>query len=243
MRSADNWTQQQDVLLEGCLKQWSRVIADDRALVHLWQEALDGMQATMIELQLAGRWVRGGRDLLTIVGLNRWELAHSAALAWLLDPYGSHSLGTRFLAVLADRVGAVIATTERIDVRVEESRTTSAGETTRADVVVAGETWTLVIEVKVDAGEGTRQAARLFECWSPDPQPTFVFLTRTGHPPTTTDADCHDAWVPVSWRWVTRQLDTLIRTSSATGTATGTTGATTATALTEYLHTLKGTFL
>lgn len=53
----------------------------------------------------------------------------------------------------------------------------------RADVVVRGPFWSIVLEVKVDAGEGDGQCQRLFDDWSEDPDPRFVFLTRTGYHP------------------------------------------------------------
>jgi hypothetical protein len=45
-------------------------------------------------LQQQGRWTRGAADLMTICGLHRKELAHSAALRWLCDPHCRHGLTT-----------------------------------------------------------------------------------------------------------------------------------------------------
>lgn len=231
VQETERWLEEQNRKLEDCSVRWSTVERQDQALIHEWHGALAGMQTEMRESQLAGLWVRGGTDLLTIVGLNRWELAHSSALAWLLDPFGSHQLGAEFLISFAAKVGAPIDANERVEVRVEESRTTKLGQVTRADVVVAGETWTLLIEVKVDAIEGPRQAARLYECWSVDPCPSFVFLTRTGEPPGTVDDDCRDAWVPVTWRWMAQELEAVVATREDPMRA-----------LSEYAGTLKGMF-
>jgi hypothetical protein len=65
---------------------------------------------------------------------------------------------------------------------------------TRADIVVEGPSWTVVIEAKVDALEQDRQGARLSELW---PGATYVFLTRTGGP---MNSAGDEPWITIRWR-------------------------------------------
>lgn len=101
-------------------------------------------------------WTHGPTDLLTVCGLHRWELTQSAALGWVCDPEARHGLGDSFLRSMLEATGDVPPITAPVVVDLELTRTRS-----RADIVVRGSSWTLVVEVKVDAGEGERQCQRL----------------------------------------------------------------------------------
>ena len=69
----------------------------------------------------------------------------------------------------------------------------------RADLVVRGSSWTIVVEAKVDAGEGEIQASRLETDWPEADR--LVFLTVAGRrkPRTATDPD---RWTALGWRWL-----------------------------------------
>ena len=185
------------------------------------------MRDEMLSLRNQGKWAQGPHDLLSIVGLNRWELAHSAALAWLCTPDAAHGLGSAFLEALVAFTGDPVPMTGIVEARTEVSRAEA-----RADVIVEGPEWALVIEVKVDATEQLRQAQRLFNDWNEDGDVRFIFLTRRGTPPLSVDVGTPSAWTPVSWRAVRSILDSL---------ATETAGSAQP-ALREYLQTLKSTF-
>lgn len=159
------------------------------------------------DLISAGRWTSGPPDLLSILGRQRHELTHSRVIGWLLNPTGSHELGRAFLCPLLDavwpgealmRTGAVIVETEVTsaafdpDGRLRESR---------ADIVVRGDRLTVVIENKLDAGEGHDQCERLYWGWAAEPGDTgWLFLTTTGRGPVTATSDeARAAWRSLSY--------------------------------------------
>lgn len=172
------------------------------ARVADWSQRLAAMRSSMIELKRLGRWTRGPTDLLTICKLHRWELAHSAALSWLCDPEAGHGLGVNFLHLLLARTGDVPDLDQDIDVATEVARDSS-----RADIVVSASTWTLVIEVKVDAPEGGTQCERLFQDWVDEGDTRFLFLTKTGRSPQTAVSEqAAGAWTSIAWAAVLSDL-------------------------------------
>src|SRR3954454_6455055 len=52
----------------------------------------------------AGRWMSGPGDILSVLGRQRDELAHSRVIGWLLVPTNRHGLGRTFLTVLLDHL-------------------------------------------------------------------------------------------------------------------------------------------
>lgn len=180
---------------------WWQIAAADRrrdsALVSQWASRLADMRATQQKHVLARRWRGGPRTLLAALDVHFQELAMTAGLAWLLRPDGHHGLGPAVLTGLLTQVGV-----ERADVgpsvriRQEEQRAK-----TRADLVVYGSGWTLVVEAKTFAPEQEHQLDRLHELWAGDPAPVFVFLTRGQRPPTTAVASL-EAWLRLTWREV-----------------------------------------
>lgn len=128
-----------------------------------------------------GQWLPGPTAALEVLGQTGSERAHQAYIAWLLDPAGSHGLGTRLLVNMLGHLfaGEVappgLAVTQ---VRSEDVRSQS-----RADIVVRMTDRTLVIELKVHSGEGDEQTRRLADDHSGSPDPLFVFLTLNGDRP------------------------------------------------------------
>ena len=47
----------------------------------------------------------GGLNLFSILKTERAEIRHSNVIAWLIDPYGNHGLGTQFAEVLFVNIG------------------------------------------------------------------------------------------------------------------------------------------
>jgi hypothetical protein len=155
----------------------------------------------------AGRWTSGPSDMLSVLGRQRDELAHSRLIGWLLVPTGRHGLGRAFVTDFLDalwpgqalmRSGAVIVDTEVTGAGLDqEGRLREA----RADIIMRGEGLTVLIENKLDAGEQPDQRERLYWAWAADPGDTrWVFLTPTGRPPVTATSDAaRAAWRTLSY--------------------------------------------
>lgn len=199
------WAEQ----LEELKAAWSDVPQSRTLAVASWWPRLTSMTDEVAALRAQGRWNRGPTDLLTVCRLHRRELAQSAALAWVCDPEARHGLGDRFLRAVLAQTGDAPDVSPSVEVEVEVTRGRS-----RADVVVSGPFWSIVLEVKVDAGEGDGQCQRLFDDWSEDPDPRFVFLTRTGyHPISAFTVEARQAWRPMRWGHVLK----LLREAAALG--------------------------
>jgi hypothetical protein len=178
---------------------WRQMAAADRsrdsALVTEWTTRLADMRACQQKLVNDGRWRGGPRTLLAALELQNRELAMTAGLAWLLRPDGHHGLGPAVLDGLLERLEIVGSGTQPgVRVVLEEQR-----EETRADLVVYGGDWTIVVEAKTFAVEQKRQLDRLHAHWSDEPTPCFVFLTRGERLPLTAVAS-RSAWRGLTWR-------------------------------------------
>ena len=153
------------------------VVAEE---VAAWESTVLLLSKEQQDLQAQGRWVRGRSDYLGVLSLARAEVKHSAMIAWLLDPIGSHGLGLRFLDRLLGR-----CYDPPPDVHPGEVTTECevVGRDCRADIIVSAPMWTLVIENKVDAVEGPEQCGRLYRAFSHRADPRFVFLSPRGGAP------------------------------------------------------------
>jgi hypothetical protein len=150
-------------------------------------------------LRRAGRWTRGPEDLLSLIGEARRELAHSALLAWLLDPEGRHQVGTRLLERLL-RGTWPDGNFEDLH-RVWVEREVTQGDA-RADIVIFGRGFTIVIENKVNAPEGPMQCERLYQGFARDTGVLFAFLTPDGRAPRSAGAEAQVAFKAISYRQV-----------------------------------------
>ena len=168
-------------------------------------------------LMRRGRWSVGADDVLSIIRRARYELYHSAMLAWLLDPLGKHGLGTTLLEALLRLCGISAALDlhrARPEIEVQRSDT-------RADIVVFAPGITLIIENKVDAGEQERQCDRLYAHFGADPGARFVFLTPTGRAPRTASAPGSDAWTTLSYKMLATLMDEALNHAAINALATG----------------------
>jgi hypothetical protein len=167
-----------------------------------WSTALEAMRQEQRALIADGRWLSGPADLLSVIGWPRSELAHSAAIGWLLDPQMRHGLGSRFLKKVLKRCFEGEFTDESLpDLGTAWcEREVPCGER-RIDVLVHADGLTLVIENKIDAFENPDQCETYFQCFREDPGARFVFLTPTGYPPATAHSvEAKAAWRPLSYR-------------------------------------------
>ncbi|MEA2677610.1 MAG: hypothetical protein QOJ81_1751 [Chloroflexota bacterium] len=155
----------------------------------------------------AGRWVSGPPDMMSVLGRQRDELAHSRMIAWLLTPTGRHGLGRSLLRTMLDHVwpGEGLLQSDLVAVETESTRS-AADEVAelreaRADIVVIGQEATIVIENKVDAGEGFEQCERLYWSWADRPTETrWLFLSPNGRQPVTlTSTQAKTAWRSLSY--------------------------------------------
>jgi hypothetical protein len=218
-----------DGLVEALEDEW-RQVAQPRVDVQEWRSEFDKLVGEYGEIRARGAWVSGRADFMGILGLGRAELIHSAMLAWILDPEGRHGFGRRFLdQIVSSHIPDLDPATFRVwDVQREVQQLE-----TRADIIVWGDSTTIVIEVKVDAGEGPRQCDRLYQRFSDTPDPKFVFLTPSGRPPITATGNAVGAFVPVSFADV-REILQVVLAEGSNGDGVG--------VATDYLQTLSEEF-
>lgn len=193
-RQTTQWEDQ----FQGMEQEWVAIGRRElNCLLDEWQPAMADMTREYHSLVANGSWVSGPSDFLSIIHRQRDELTHSRLLAWLLTPTGRHGLGSAFLTRLLEycRGTPIPALPTVRDVTCEYTRNDR-----RADVVVWGRDFTLVIENKVDAGEQPAQCDDLYECFRDEPDPLFVFLSPDGRPPTTATTDAaRAAFKAISW--------------------------------------------
>lgn len=128
-------------------------------------------------------------NIFKILGIERMEIRHSNFLAWLLDPSGTHGLGTLFLKrflrdiFLLDspesinEVGLHDANAQRVEVR---------REWRNIDILLIANDLVVCIENKVDSSDNQRQLARyrsIVENNFPEQRKAFVYLTPDGRDP------------------------------------------------------------
>lgn len=189
---------------------WQDVASAERAAVardiQVWGGRLERMRERQRDLVAVGGWRGGPRSLLAALGLQYRELTMTAGLAWSLRPDGHHGLGSALLEGLLARLDDPITAADLgLRVVLEEQR----GDT-RADLVLYGSTWTVVVEAKTFAGEQDEQLDRLHDNWQYDPAPRFVFLTRGAREMRSAHRTA-DAWQPMTWQDVAALLRSAVR--------------------------------
>lgn len=168
-----------------------------------WAEAMAAMVDEQAALLAAGRWTRGPADLLSVVGVDRAEAVHSAAVAWLLDPRMRHGLGSEFLSRMLRRCFPGDTFTRPEGARCEREVLRGA---VRADIVVRGDEWTVVIENKIDAGESDGQCDAYHDLFCEERGAHYVFLTPSGRSPATATGEAAEAFRPLGYRAVLEDL-------------------------------------
>jgi PD-(D/E)XK nuclease superfamily len=140
------------------------------------------ISADLDALLASGRWISGPTTMLEIIGRTRSEAPHEKLIAWLLDPLATHGLGSAVLAALIARLegGHVLSPEQLTRARV---KTQVVRACSRPDIVVSMPRKRLVIELKIDAGEGDKQTTQQANDYADDPNAQFVYLTLRDLPP------------------------------------------------------------
>jgi len=126
-------------------------------------------------------------NLFAALGVAEAEIRHSRLLAWLLNPSGSHGLGTKYLKSFLELVCAEDGD-ELADYALDLRNFEVHCEHERMDLVLINRTGNFVcaIENKVRTDQGDRQLERYrqsFEAAHKDWACKFVFLTLKGEKP------------------------------------------------------------
>lgn len=178
-----------------------------------WEAKLTAMVAEQQQARMAGLWVAGPHDLLSIVGRARRELFHTAILAWLLDPLAPHGLGSTFLQWFL-AVATDIAILEDHELLATQVQCEVSKPRSRADIVINTPSHTIVIEAKVDAVERPKQCDDLYADWSSEQEARFVFLTPKGRDPGTATGEAKDAFRTLSFKQIHHTLKDLCTNAS-----------------------------
>jgi hypothetical protein len=152
-------------------------------------------------------------NLFEAIGAVSNELRHSNFLGFLLDPYGSHGLGSQFLQRFLIR--AVAEATRPTPISALElggldlSEATVERETDQIDVLIIDPSSRLVvvIENKIEAGETGNQLERYVQSIGaryPDWRKLFLFLTVEG------DAPSNARYLELSHRVVAEVIEELL---------------------------------
>ena len=185
------------------------------------------MSAQQQCLVRGGHWLSGPSDLMAIMRRERDELAHTYVLRWLLDPMGRHELGTAVIENFVARCGGRSDSGAVAIRRVDASYWRNGRE---ADIVAWGLSFTLVIEIKVDADEQPCQCEALYLNFRREKEPLFLFLTPDGREPETAcSPKAREAFRTLSWRQVRRIIER-VASDAPTG------------AVEDYLSTLREQF-
>ena len=121
-----------------------------------WLSEMRDLQLLRQVLRGAGLWATGPHDLLGVARLAHKEVLLCRIFAWLLQVDGSHGIGESLLRRLLNDWMPAGGETMFGDLTMTSVVTEEAHDRTRADVIVRGPNWTVIIEAKVGAGEQGR---------------------------------------------------------------------------------------
>lgn len=147
-----------------------------------------------------------------IVGIKRKEVASCSVLAWLLDPDGNHGMGSIVLNILLKQLNQKqyrFPYEYGHYCHVSTEKSMGEGNKNRVDILIDAESYYLIIEAKIDAGEQEDQLSRYCKearlragnkPWG------VVFLTPVGHKGSTT-GEWEDDIYPVTWSALATAID------------------------------------
>lgn len=154
-------------------------------------------------------------NIFSILGIERMEIRHSNFLAWLLDPEGTHGLGSLFLKrFLRDislldspdsinEIGIHDANSRRVEVR---------REWRNIDILLIADDLAICIENKVDSSDSQKQLARYREIINknfPLHRKAFVYLTPDGRDPG--DENEQTNYINYSYKQITGHLQRILK--------------------------------
>ena len=138
--------------------------------------------------------------LFEVMDFGRLETAHTRMLSWLLDSKESHQFGTLFLDELLKLFSDEIYDTSLgYEVKCESNLNENNDRVGRADILVLGNDWLLIIEAKTDSNERKDQLSD-YDGWIEkinyiNSRKTKIFLTKDRSIPKTSKQD----WVSLSY--------------------------------------------
>ncbi|OYD16499.1 hypothetical protein CH333_03260 [candidate division WOR-3 bacterium JGI_Cruoil_03_44_89] len=71
--------------------------------INTLERNLKNLKVEIIKAKLHNRWFKSNKNIFEIAGATN-ELIHSNIIGWLLDPWGSHRLGTKFISKFLSKV-------------------------------------------------------------------------------------------------------------------------------------------
>jgi hypothetical protein len=208
------------------------VLVPDSLSRELWSSRIADMQLLQEELtriQKDGGWLSGPESLMDVLAIEWLEVHHSRVIAWLLDPSGQHGLGDLFLRSFVNAsTGRDPGEVGQVSVNCE----VTTADDRRADIVVWGPTFTIIIENKVSAGEQPHQCDDLYKNFRHEQNPVFVFLTWLGTTPKTATGEAKVAFQSLTYRELAQNLRVALEEKCVPG-------ASARNAAWDYLHTLE----
>ncbi|HHQ6617133.1 TPA: PD-(D/E)XK nuclease family protein [Serratia fonticola] len=161
-----------------------------------------------------------------VAGLERKELPNASVLTWLLDPSGSHGLGSKPLKALLSLLIDCGADTFPLDYQawcgIAKEIIPTGNQQNRVDIEIDADTFYLLIEVKINAGEQQDQLQRYqHEAISrAGKRPwAILFLTPQGRPPSSGDCDLTRHLLSLSWHQLASHLACALRVDLRAGIA------------------------
>ncbi|HZZ79083.1 MAG TPA: PD-(D/E)XK nuclease family protein [Gemmataceae bacterium] len=169
-----------------------------------WRAQIKNQLATFFAQLPADDPLRCPISLFGVMQHGRVETAHTAVLAWFLDPRKEHGFEDSVLRSLLEHL---IDIAETDSIVVEKLHSEYPIEDGRLDVVIQGRLnraegnsskWLVLIEAKIDAAESDRQL-RKYDRWvqkvSHGREVFRIFLTPDGRPAESSEED----WIPMSF--------------------------------------------
>lgn len=129
-------------------------------------------------------------NIFEILGVEKRELSYSSFIAWIIDQDQKSFFLEKFFTLIEEERDKIISENIQfgeLNILKERRKSNSI-----ADIVIKGDSFTVVIENKVKSKEGEDQTLRLFEDWKKsDGNIIFLYLTPTYHEKSECDEFLH----------------------------------------------------